>query len=58
MTQARHTYTVMGATGHIGSVVAECLLQTGNLDPTVKEAARTLEHFARDLLPYPPRSNS
>jgi nucleoside-diphosphate-sugar epimerase len=30
MTQIRHSYAVMGATGHIGSVVAECLLQTGN----------------------------
>ena len=29
MTQTRHTYTVMGATGHIGSVVAERLLKTG-----------------------------
>ena len=29
MTQARHTYAVMGATGHVGSVVAERLLKTG-----------------------------
>jgi uncharacterized protein YbjT (DUF2867 family) len=29
MTQTRHTYTVMGATGHVGSVVAERLLKMG-----------------------------
>lgn len=30
MTQTRHSYAVMGATGHIGKVVAKRLLQTGN----------------------------
>jgi nucleoside-diphosphate-sugar epimerase len=29
MTQIRHSYTIMGATGHVGSVVAERLLKTG-----------------------------
>ena len=30
MTQTRHSYAVMGATGHIGKVVTEFLLQIGN----------------------------
>jgi glucose/arabinose dehydrogenase len=30
MTQTRHSYTVMEATGHIGKVVTELLLQIGN----------------------------
>ena len=30
MTQTRPSYTVMGATGHIGKVVTELLLQIGN----------------------------
>jgi uncharacterized protein YbjT (DUF2867 family) len=29
MTQIRHSYTIMGATGHVGRVVAERLLKTG-----------------------------
>jgi uncharacterized protein YbjT (DUF2867 family) len=29
MTQTRHSYTIMGATGHVGRVVAERLLKTG-----------------------------
>jgi nucleoside-diphosphate-sugar epimerase len=30
MTQTRHSYAVMGATGHIGKVVTELLLQISN----------------------------
>ena len=29
MTQTRHSYTIMGATGHVGRVVAKRLLKTG-----------------------------
>ena len=44
MTSLRHIYAVMGASGHIGSVVAKLLLSAGN---QVRVIGRSIEHLKR-----------
>ncbi len=43
MTSLKHTYAVMGASGHIGSVVAKLLLNTGNQVRVIGRSAERLK---------------
>jgi uncharacterized protein YbjT (DUF2867 family) len=53
MTEARHTYAVMGATGHVGSVVAERLLKTGaQVRGIGRNSERLKELVGQGAIPY------